>query len=200
VFATTAAAQVNKGAATARYAAKPADATPKKTTNPKGNAGKAGAAEQAGVEAEVIDAILIAMDADHDGIVSQKEMTKALAALRKVPKDKQGNITTPDKAATDPNAAGADAGLAQGAVADGRNNNEVMGRFMQMDSNHDGVLSPNEVPPQQQVMLRAADTNRDGVIDATEMQAFSRKMGDRMKGFSAGGNQNRNGGAPGKKP
>ena len=42
------------------------------------------------------------MDADHDGVVTKNEMNKAMAALRKVHKDKQGNMTMPDKAATDP--------------------------------------------------------------------------------------------------
>ena len=72
-----------------------------------------------------------------------------------------------------------------------------MGRFMQMDANHDGVLSPNEVPAQSRAMLRDADTNRDGVIDAAEMQIFARKMGERVKAFSAGGNQNGAGAVPG---
>ena len=67
-----------------------------------------------------------------------------------------------------------------------RNNNEAMARFMQYDTNRDGVLSPNEVPPQARAMLRDADLNRDGVINAAELQAFSRKMGERMKAFSAG--------------
>lgn len=192
VFATTAAAQFKNGVPKKNTAAAE-DATQKKAANAKGNAGKAGAAEQAAVEAEVVDKILAAMDLDQDGVVSQKEMTKALAALRKVPKDKQGNITVPEGAVADPNAA---AGVAQGpngagAPADGRNvNNEAMGRFMQLDANHDGVLSPNEVPQQQQAMLRSADTNRDGVIDASELQTFSRRMGDRMKGFAGGVNTN----------
>lgn len=203
LFATTAAAQFGAKGVAARNAAPAADATPKKTVNNKGTAKKAGAAEQASVEAEVIDAILVAMDLDHDGVVSQKEMTKTLAALRKVAKDKQGNITVPENAGTNPDAApGADAGLGQGpggvgapADANQRNNNETMARFMQYDRNGDGVLSENEVPPQGRAMLRGADLNGDGVINAAELQAFSRKMGERMK--AAGVNPNGAGGTPG---
>jgi Ca2+-binding EF-hand superfamily protein len=197
IFATTAAAQFGNKAAAARNAAKSADATSKKTTNEKAHPGKAGAADQAAADAELVDAILMAMDTDHDGIVTKNEFRDALRALGKVHKDKQGNMTVPDKAA-DPAAAG----LAQGqgaagapATADGRNNKEAMGRFMQMDTNHDGVLSPNEVPAQMRGALRDADTNRDGVIDAAELQAFSRRMGDRMKAFNAGANPNGAGGA-----
>jgi Ca2+-binding EF-hand superfamily protein len=72
-----------------------------------------------------------------------------------------------------------------------------MGHFMQYDSNHDGVLSPNEVPPQARAMLRGADFNNDGVIDAKELQEFARKMGERMKAFNAGANPNGQGFVPG---
>ncbi len=170
--------------------AKSADNTQKKTTNEKGNLGKAAAGDQAGAETDVVDALLIAMDADRDGIVTKIEMNKAMAALRKVHKDKQGNMVVPDKAAIDPNAAvaGADAGLGQGqggvgapATADGRNNNEAMGRFMQMDANRDGRLTLDEVPPQVAESLRDADLNRDRAIDAREMQMYVARMGDRAR-------------------
>jgi Ca2+-binding EF-hand superfamily protein len=206
LFATTAAAQFGKVGATPRNTAPPADATPKKTTNEKAHPGKAAAAaDQAGADADLAGALLIAMDTDHDGIVTKIEYREAMKALGKVHKDSKGNMTAPDKAATDPNATqGADAGFNQGQGATGapaggdqRNNNEAMARFMDYDTNHDGVLSPNEVPPQARAMLRDADVNRDGVIDAAELQAFSRKMGDRMKAFSAGVNPNGAGGVQG---
>jgi len=204
MFATTAAAQFGKVGGTARNPAPPADATPKKTANEKGHPGKAAAAaEQAGADTDLADALLIAMDTDHDGVVTKIEMNKALAALRKVHKDNKGNMTVPDKAATDPTAAqGADNGQGQGAVGlpaggDQRNNNEATAWFMGYDKNGDGKLSPNEVPQQMRTGLQAADLNGDGFIDAREFQAFSRRMGDRMKAISAGGNQNGAGGVQG---
>jgi hypothetical protein len=130
-------------------------------------------------------------------------MTKVLAALRKVPKDKQGNITVPEGTGADQNAA---AGVAQvpqgpngaGAPADGRNvNNEAMGRFMQMDANHDGRLTADEVPPNVAAMLRGADLNNDKAIDARELQAFVARMGDRARAFGAAGNPNANGAGAG---
>ena len=130
-----------------------------------------------------------------------------MAALRKVHKDNKGNMVVPDKAGTDPNAAaaaGADTGLGQGqggvgaaATADGRNNKEAMGRFVQMDLNHDGRLTVDEVPPQVAAMLRDADLNRDNAIDAREMQAYIARMGERARAFGAGVNPNGAGKAPG---
>ncbi len=205
LLATTASAQFSgKNGAALLNQPKATDATTKKTTNEKPHAGKAGADAN---DTDLADALLIAMDADHDGIVTKIEMNKAMAALRKVPKDKQGNMTVPDKAPVDPNAAatiGQDAGFGQGpggvgapATADSRINHEAMGRFMQMDANGDGVLSPNEVPVQSRAMLRSADADNNGVIDARELQMFSRRMGERMKAFNAGANPNTPAGAPG---
>jgi hypothetical protein len=191
LFATTAAAQFGKVGATARNTEPAADATPKKT-NEKGHPGKAAqAGDQAGADADLADALLIAMDTDHDGIVTKIEMNKAMAALRKVHKDNKGNMTVPDKAATDPNATqGADAGVGQGqgapAGADQGNNNQAMAWFMSYDKNGDGKLSANEVPQNMRAGLQAADLNGDGFIDAKEFQIFSRKMGDRMKALNAG--------------
>lgn len=73
-----------------------------------------------------------------------------------------------------------------GLTANGRQGNQVMGRFFQLDLNHDGRLSANEVTPQVAGMLRGGDLNGDGGIDAAEMQALYAKMGDRMKGLNAG--------------
>jgi Ca2+-binding EF-hand superfamily protein len=204
MFATTAAAQFGTKGSTTRTAARPADTTQKKTTTEKGHLGKAAAGDQAAADTDLANALLAAMDIDGDGVVTKIEMNKAMAALRKVHKDAKGNMVVPDKAATDPNAAtaaGADptqgpGGVGAAATGDARNNNEAMAWFAKYDANHDGVLSANEVPAQGRAMLRGADLNGDGVLDAAEWQAFSRKMGERMKAMAAGVNPN-GGGAPG---
>jgi Ca2+-binding EF-hand superfamily protein len=189
LFATTASAQFGKvGSATARNTEPVADASPKKT-NEKGHPGKAApAGDQAGADADLVEALLTAMDTDHDGIVTKIEMNKAMAALRKVHKDSKGNMTVPDKAGTDTNAAqGADAGQGPGgAGATAGADQQAMAWFMSYDKNGDGKLSPNEVPQQMRARLQAADLNGDGFIDAKEFQIFSRKMGDQMKAFNAG--------------
>jgi Ca2+-binding EF-hand superfamily protein len=67
-----------------------------------------------------------------------------------------------------------------------RRGNEAMGRFFQMDRNHDGKLTTDEVPAGQMGMLKGGDLNGDGAIDASELQQLSARMGDRMKAFAAG--------------
>src|SRR6188508_2408595 len=79
LFATTAAAQFGKVGAVPRTTTPPADAAAKKTTNEKAHPGKAApAADQAGADADLADALLIAMDTDHDGIVTKIEYREAM--------------------------------------------------------------------------------------------------------------------------
>jgi EF hand len=182
-----------------RNAGKGEDAAAAKTPAAKGAAtargertGKADADPEA--EAHMVGALLAAMDADKDGTVTKIEMNKAMAALRKVHKDSKGNMTVPENA-PDPNAAvagavpgqqvpGGVAPAAQGAGA--ASDNEVMARFMQLDTNGDGRLSANEVPRDGWQMLRQADQDGDGRVSAAEAQLFNRRMGDRMRAWAAG--------------
>lgn len=155
-------------------------------------AGKAAADPAA--EADLIGALLASMDADKDGTVTKIEFNKAMAALRKVHKDSKGNMTVPDNAtAPTTGVAGAVPGqqvppgvppAAQGAGA--ASDNEVMARFMQLDTNGDGRLSANEVPRDGWQMLRQADQDGDGRVTAAEAQLFNRRMGDRMRPWAAG--------------
>src|SRR5215217_5759021 len=96
--ATTAAAQFSTKGAAARNAVPPAEPGQKKTTNEKTHPGKAATADQAGADSDLADALLNAMDTDHDGIVTKIEYREALKALAKVHKDKQGAMVVPDKA------------------------------------------------------------------------------------------------------
>ncbi len=120
-----------------------------------------------------------------------------MAALRKVHVDAKGNRAVPEGAApatpADPKA-GADAGQGQAGAgpavgADSRNNNEAMAWFVQ-NANRNGVLDLRQATPQVRNTLQAADRDRNGVIDAGEWQAFSARMGERMKAIAAGVNPN----------
>jgi Ca2+-binding EF-hand superfamily protein len=69
-------------------------------------------------------------------------------------------------------------------------------RMMSNDRNGDGKLSPDEVPAQMQGMLRGADQNDDGSIDASEMEQATRRMGERF-GRGRGGPRGEEGGEDG---
>ena len=56
------------------------------------------------------------------------------------------------------------------------------GIFKQLDRNSDGKLTGNEIPPRMQENIKAADTNNDGSISQSEMQAaFQRRMQNQKK-------------------
>src|SRR5262249_14989845 len=157
--------------------------------------GNAAGAANANADDPSSDPLFAALDADGDGVITKKELGKALAILKKLDTDKDGAISWEEVKAARAAAGGAPANAAnQGQVgqnaAQGQNNavgpnggvgqnvpagsypgggneaNQVTGRLMQMDTNHDGMLSRDELGPQMWNKLRGADQDRNGVIDA----------------------------------
>jgi EF hand len=197
MFTTSAVAQFKNPPA--RGTGKSTESTERKTAE-KGHPDRAAkAADQASAETDLANALLAIMDTDGDGVVTSIEYSKALKAINKVKKDNKGNRAYNKPADANATAAGGDPAQVGAAAAGGAagRGNEATGRLMQYDTNHDGVLSPNEVPPQARAMLQGADLNGDGVIDARELQIFSRKMGEQMRALGAGAGPNGGAGVPG---
>ncbi len=48
-------------------------------------------------------------------------------------------------------------------------------RLQRFDSNHDGVLEANEVPPRLRAWFANVDANKDGVVTAQEIRAWNRQ-------------------------
>jgi hypothetical protein len=66
----------------------------------------------------------------------------------------------------------------------GRGGGDMTERIMALDKNGDGKISTDEAPDSEQArgMLRRADEDGNGEVDAKEMEQFSRRMGGRMRG------------------
>jgi Ca2+-binding EF-hand superfamily protein len=74
---------------------------------------------------------------------------------------------------------------------------QMTGQLLRLDQNGDQRLSPNEIPPNMQGMFQPTDDlNSDGTIDASELQAVTRRMGERARAFAPGGPNERNGARP----
>ncbi|MCI0334703.1 MAG: hypothetical protein L0228_15915 [Planctomycetes bacterium] len=73
-----------------------------------------------------------------------------------------------------------------GVVGGARDAAQATGRFLQSDKNGDGRLTEDELSAQDARMLQGADRNKDGAIDAGELQAALAQLGDRARAFRAG--------------
>jgi Ca2+-binding EF-hand superfamily protein len=198
LFASTAAAQFGNNNVR-RTVAEPTDAGQRKTAENSRSDRAAKLAEQAAAQEDLAGALLAVMDTDGDGMVTRVEFGKAMAALRKVHKDTKGNMMVPEKAKNAAATTGGDSTQnAAGTELAGERGNVATTRFMEMyDRNHDGVITANEVPPQVRAMLRGADRNGDGRIDAAELQAFSQRMNQLRRAGAEGANANGGAGVPG---
>lgn len=120
------------------------------------------------------NAMFTAIDADGDGVISLRELRKAVVALKQLDTDKDGKIT-------------------QAEAMGGPPNPEAMiDRVMENDKNGDGKLSKNEIPRHLAQLLAGADTNGDGGIDRAEVGACMQGSRQGVRG-AAGGTTGTNG-------
>ncbi|MGI8989006.1 MAG: EF-hand domain-containing protein [Bryobacteraceae bacterium] len=110
--------------------------------------------------------VLAALDADHDGEISAKEMLNGSRALRKLDRNGDGFLTPdevlPDRAAT------------QASIV-----------FSLLDTNHDGRISikerASEDAERMRELLVSADRNRDGVTTLAELTGELRLREERAR-------------------
>ena len=113
--------------------------------------------------------LLLLLDANRDGKVTQEEM---LAAFKKLDRNGDGVITASELPT--PRFAG------RGGRPRQFNPEMIVQRLMRMDKNGDGKLTKDEVPERMQRMIERADANGDGAVDKQELlKAFSRFQGRR---------------------
>jgi Ca2+-binding EF-hand superfamily protein len=141
------------------------------------------------------DPLFALLDTDGDGVISAKELHKAVAVLKELDANHDGSITWEEVVAGSGVAhqlqmGQSDAGAGATGAGLGGKASQAVERFMQYDKNHDGKLTPDELPPQALALLRDADLNKDGAIDARELQIAVEKMGDRMKAGMVGAGLN----------
>jgi len=117
--------------------------------------------------------VLAALDADHDGEISTREMQNAPAALKSLDSNGDGRLT-PDELLPDPlaNAVAHFMPLeSHGRISkhewSSRFAKRYQGFFEAADQNHDGVVTEEEVRKE---ILRRADQNRDGILTQEELR------------------------------
>jgi len=114
-----------------------------------------------------------AIDTDGDGVITIREMRKAVVALKQLDTDGDGNLTLEEVSPRG---------------GPGGDPNAFVDRIFQNDRNGDGMLAPDEVSDRLAPMLQGADTNGDGVLDRAEVTTAMQNSGGRFgrRGFDAG--------------
>jgi Ca2+-binding EF-hand superfamily protein len=113
-------------------------------------------------------------DPDGDGEITRDEIVASMASMRERFRGGRGRGFR-----------GGPGGLNGG----GRDGGPI-GRLMQLDVDGNG-LTPNEIPQDMKAMFRPTDDlDRDGVLNAAEMQAVIERMGDAARAIGAGGDPN----------
>ncbi len=123
--------------------------------------------------------VLAALDADHDGTISAKEIENAAVALRTLDKNGDGDLTAEEMRPSfgpggrGPGGPGGPEGRNAGGPGGpgGFNPQAMIDRLMQNDKNGDGKLSKDELPDRMARMLTVADTDKDGALSKQEITA-----------------------------
>jgi len=113
-----------------------------------------------------------AIDADGDGVITTREMRKAVAALKQLDADGDGNLTLDEISPRG---------------GPGGDPTAFLDSIFQGDRNGDGVLASNEISERFAPMLQGADTNGDGTLDRAEVTAAMENARGRFGRRGGGG-------------
>jgi len=112
--------------------------------------------------------LMLVLDTDRDGELSEEEIKNATEALKKLDRDKDGRVSREEMR---PGARGA--GPVRGAGAGG---DQFVRGLMSQDKNGDGKVTKDELPERMQRMLLRVDANGDGGIDRAEAEAWAKRF------------------------
>ncbi len=115
-----------------------------------------------------------AIDADSNGLITMKELRKAVIALKRLDADRDGNLTV------------VEAWRFESPEADARRNAESLLHFYDKDGK--GQISARDLPQHVAKSLADADTNGDGAFDLSEIAAARLGNGGSMPVVAVGAN------------
>ncbi len=129
--------------------------------------------------------IMIALDADKDGVISSAEIENSVIALKNLDKNKDGKLTEeelrPDFSAM-PGGGPGRGGPGRGGPGRGPDGGAGPGagldRLMAYDKNSDGKLSKEELPERIQSLIVRADADKDGFASKAELEQMIASQGD----------------------
>jgi Ca2+-binding EF-hand superfamily protein len=128
-----------------------------------------------------VNRMFLAIDTNNDGVINAQELRRAVASLKVLDADNDGNITlaeaSPQIGPTGP------AGQPLAA-------NPVDQMLAQNDKNRDGQLTPDEIPPQMARMFPQWDASGDGIVTRDELAAAMANMANQFGPMMGPGGMN----------
>lgn len=145
--------------------------------------------------------LMVALDEDGDGALSSAEINNATAALKKLDKNADDTISRDELRPSLRDLANlrgpGGGGLESLRDKAGPMGLQMLGRlFDERDTNRDGKLTGDEVPERVQPILERVDTNGDGALEKSELDAAAAKF----SGQFSKGKKNEQQGGSGVKP
>lgn len=161
--------------------------------------------------------IIIALDADHNHELSADEISNASKVLKALDKNGDGKLNEEDLGRMGPPGGGPPGGglggrggpggrPGEGGTDSGSRASDFASRLMAFDKNDNGKIEKDELPARMQSVIANMDTNKDGVLDESELgdmkkQASSNSSagrGNRRQGRGGAGAERggRGGGGP----
>lgn len=141
-----------------------------------------------------------ALDTDHDGKLSAKEIEAATGALKTLDTNHDGRLSA-EEIGWPPRRFGGPGGGPVGGFGGGpgggpppfggpqgeagRSRESLAQRVMSRDANGDGKVTADELPKSMHFLLRLADANGDGAVDAKEAERLFRQLGLDVPALSA---------------
>ena len=118
-----------------------------------------------------LNPIFAALDVNSDGMLDEKEINGAVAALKKLDKNGDGKITEDEiRPAVGRGRGGPE--MREGGPA-GRNPDDTVNRLLQFDKNADGKLAKDELPERMQAIFERGDKDKDGFLSKDEVRAVA---------------------------
>ncbi len=140
-------------------------------------------------ENRALPAFFQLLDTNHDGRLSQEELSKAADLFDKLDRNHDGFLDRKEFMAPPPtNVAEETSGpsIRPGKRLGNRSANQLVEMIMRADADGDGKISQAEAPKQLKKHFAKIDTNGDGYLDRSELEAWAKRVQKRQAALNGG--------------